>query len=209
MYDCVIPVLTWWRSARLKFSEDSLFINYFPAICMALRLLATTLLVETPNAGNLSFRKEGSLRFLSKTSWLGLNPWTLWSVFLPLIAYASAISKLQCVSSRVFFIFPNMPLCRSFNPLLHGLSAGVVRTMIFKFCAMSLNYWLLNPQPLSVRNPKIYYPVFKCSIDDVRPFFTRNPDSDTIISNMFNQVKYCVAIDFFDIHGNIFVKIWS
>ena len=58
-------------------------------------------------------------------------------------------------------------------------------------------------------SPKICYPVFEYSIDDVRTFFTRNPDSDTVSSSMVSQVKYFVAIDFFDIHGNIFVKIWS
>ena len=57
-------------------------------------------------------------------------------------------------------------------------------------------------------SPKICYPVFKYSIDDVKTFFVRNPDSDTISSSMVNQVKFFVAIDF-DIHGNIFVKIWS
>ena len=119
---------------------------------MALRLLATTSLVKTPNAGCLSFKKEGRLRFLLKISWLGLKPWTLWSVFLALIALASAISKLQCVSSRVFItISPNIPLCRSFNSLLHGLSTGVVHTIIFKFYAIFRNDWLLNSLPLSVR----------------------------------------------------------
>ena len=146
MYDCVIPVLTWWRSACLNFSKDLHFIICFLVACRALRLLATTSLVETPsNAGSLSFRKEGRLGFLPKTSWLGLNPWTLWNVFLALIAHASAISKLQCVSSRVFFtIFPDILLCCSFNPLLYWLSAGVVCTMIFKFRTMSWNDWLLN-----------------------------------------------------------------
>ena len=51
--------------------------------------------------------------------------------------------------------------------------------------------------------------MFKYSIDDVRTFFTWNPDSDTVFSGMVNQVKYFVAIDFFDIHGNILAKIWS
>ena len=35
---------------------------------------------------------------------------------------------------------------------------------------------------------------------------TRNPDSDTVSSSMSNQVKYFVAIDSFDIHGNILLK---
>ena len=54
----VIPVLTWWWSAHLNFSKDSHFINCFQPACMALRLLATTSLVETTsNVGSLSFRK--------------------------------------------------------------------------------------------------------------------------------------------------------
>ena len=119
---------------------------------------------EDTNAGSVSFRKEGRLWFLSKTSWLGLNPWALWNVFLALIAHVRAISKLQCVSSWVFFtISPNIPLCRSFNPLLHGLSAGVVCTMIFKFCAMSQNNWLLNSLPLLVRiDPGVPKYVIQC-----------------------------------------------
>ena len=32
--------------------------------------------------------------------------------------------------------------------------------------------------------------------------------SPTLSSSMVNQVKY-FAIDFFNIHGNIFIKIWS
>ena len=82
--------------------------------------------------------------------------------------------------------------------------------MIFKFYAMSRNDWLLNSLPLPVRIdhgvPKCY-PMFKYSIDDVRTFFTRNPDFDSVSTNIVNRVKYFVAIDFFDIHGNIFVKI--
>ena len=119
---------------------------------MALRLLATTSFVETPsNAGSLTFRNEGRLGFLPKTS-----------VFLAFIAHASAISKLR-VSSRVFFpISPNIPLCCSFNPLLHGLSA-VVRTMILKFCAMSRYDWLLKSLPLSVRiDPGVPKYVIQC-----------------------------------------------
>ena len=82
LYDCVIPVLTWWQSAHLNFSKDSHFINCFLAAYMALRLLATTSLVEKPsNAGSLPFRREGRLGFLPKRSWLGLNPWTLKCVF--------------------------------------------------------------------------------------------------------------------------------
>ena len=78
--------------------------------------------------------------------------------------------------------------------------------MIFKFCVMSRNDWLLNSLPLSVRiDPGV--PLFKYSIDDARTFFTRNPDSVPVSSNMVNQVKYLIAIDFFDIHGDIFVKI--
>ena len=121
---------------------------------MTLRLLATTSLMATPsNAGSLSFRKEGRSGFLPKTIWMGQNPWTLWSMFLVLIiAHASTIWKLQCLSSGVFFtISPKIPLCHLFNPLLHGLSAGVVCTMIFKFCAMSQNDWLLISLSLSVR----------------------------------------------------------
>ena len=150
--------LTWWQSAHLNFSIDSHAMNCFLAACMAFRLSATTSLVETPsNAGSLSFKRPGRLGFLLKTSWLGLYPWTLWSVFLALIAHASATSKLQWVSSMVFFIIsPNIPLHLSFNPLLHGLSVAVVHTTMFKFCAMSLNDWLLNSLPLSVRiNPGV------------------------------------------------------
>ena len=153
MYDYVIPVLTWWQSAHLNFSKNSYFINCFLPACMALRLLARTSLVKTPsNAGSLSFRKEGRLGFVPKTIWLGLNPRALWSVFLALITHASAILKLQYISSGVFFtISPNIPLCHSFSPLLYELSVGVVHTMIFKFSAMSWNDWLLNSLPLSVR----------------------------------------------------------
>ena len=147
----IIPFLTWWQSAHLNFSKNSHFMNCFLAACVTLRLLTTTSLVETlSNAGSLSFKKEGRLGFLLKASWLGLN--LLWSVFLALIAHDSTVSKLQCVSSRVFFtIPPNIPLCRSFNQLLHGLSAGVVCSMIFKFFAMSQNDWILNTLLLSVR----------------------------------------------------------
>ena len=73
---------------------------------------------------------------------------------------------------------------------------------------MSQNDRLLNSLPLSVGiDPGVpkCYPVFRYDID-VR---TRNLDSDTVPSRMVNQVKDFIAIDFFDIHGNIFIKIWS
>ena len=134
-------------------------------------------------------------------------------VFLALIAYAWVISKLQCVSSKFFFtISPNIPLGHSFNPLLHGLSAGVVHTMIFKFCAMSRNDWLLNSRPLLVRiDPGVLKYVNQClNIALMMAEFSLQGNlTDTVSSNMVTQVKYFVTIDFFDIYGNIFIKIWS
>ena len=96
--------------------------------------------------------EKGQVGIPTKNKLVGIESMNTVKCVLALIAHASAISKLQCVSSMVFFtISPNSPLCRSFNPLLHGLSAGVVRTMIFKFCAMSRKDRLLNSLPLSVR----------------------------------------------------------
>ena len=41
-------------------------------------------------------------------------------------------------------------MCHLFNPLLHGFSAAVICTTIFKFCTISLNDCLLNSLPLLV-----------------------------------------------------------
>ena len=153
--------------------DDSHFVNFFQAASMALRLLATTSLVETAsNAGSFSFREEGRLGFLLKTSRLELNPWTTWSVFWALIVHAYAISKLQCVSSELCFtIPPSIQLCRLFNIF----SAGVVYTMIFKFCAVSRNDRLLNSLPLSVRmDPGVSKYVIKCL--NIRGSLNKFPD---------------------------------
>ena len=193
-------ILTWW-SVHLNFSKDSHFIKCFLAACMTLRLLTTTSLVETPsNAGSLSFRKVDTLGFLPKTSWLGLNPWTLWSEFLIFIAHASAISKLQCMSSQIL-PFSQYPIML-FNSTHYSMD--FLCTMIFKFCTMSQNYWLLNSLSLSLRiDPEVPKYVIQCL--NIALMMSEL----SLLGILINQVKYFVAIDFFDIHGNIFVKIWS
>lgn len=66
---------------------------------------------------------------------------------------AMAVSiKLQCVFSILLStISLSIALWCSFNSLLHGLCAGVVHTIILKFCALSLKATLSNSHPLSVR----------------------------------------------------------
>ena len=57
----------------------------------------------------------------------------------------------------------NISLCRSFESLLHVLSSSVVRTKIFKFCAMFPNDWLLKSLPLLVRiDPEILKYTIQC-----------------------------------------------
>ena len=36
-----------------------------------------------------------------------------------------------------------------------------------------------------------------------------NTDFNTVSSRMVNQVQYFITTYFFDIHGKIFIKIWS
>ena len=74
------------------------------------------------------------------------------NAFLADTLQATAVAKVHFVSAHTFvIIFPNIPLCLSLTPLLHGDSAAVVQILELSFSPISLKSWLPNSNPLSVR----------------------------------------------------------
>ena len=134
--------------------------------------------------------------------------------FWPLMAHASATSKLQLMSSMVFLIISsNIPLYHSFNPLLHELSAAVVPTTAFKFSTMSLNNWLLNSLPLLVRIipevPKyaIQYLKMALMMSEFSLLGTLTPA--LYLVPWLIRCRTLLPLIFLDVHINAFIEIWS
>ena len=158
--------------------------------CLLAASIATTSLVEIPsNVGSLSFKKARRLGIFFPNKLIGtvsMNTkvyfWYLWPMqVLP--------QNYNCYLLMVFFrISPNIPLCLSFSSLLHELSAAVVCTTMFKFCAMSLTELSAIVGKNESWSSKIHHPMFEDGMNDVWTSHTRDPVSVTLSRVMINQV---------------------